>query len=540
MRPHASRLAPLVAAAALLLVLPSSARSQIQQGTLITLADGQVQGHLNSGAREFLGIPYAAPPVGALRWRPPAPAAPWGGVLTASAYSSACPQLASLTGTASENEDCLYLNVWSPDPAPAEARPVMVWIHGGSNLVGSTGDFVPFPPYQDQRLYDAHQLSALHDVVVVTINYRVGVFGFFGHGALGAEDPLFPYAGNQGLLDQRAALVWVRDNIAAFGGDPNNVTIFGESAGSFDVCAHVASPLSAGLFHRAISESGGCTVGIGTAADGLAQAAAITAAVGCTGAPSDELECLRALPPSTLLDAAGGAAEELSSGTRITIDGGFLPAHPRDLFDAGTFAQVPYLMGANDDEGTLFFIGATEITTPAEYTAALEDRFGAELAPQIEAVYPLGNFTSPQAALIRVVGDSALVCSTYDVAQRVAAAGRRTYVYEFARVAPLAVVQLLNLGAFHGSEIPYVFGSLTPPTNYDLRLATRMQEYWTRFAEKGRSPRASKSAVWPRFRKSSWQMLHLNAIGDKYDAHKIKNFRRAECEFWSSVYEQMN
>ena len=538
--PRYSRLAPLVAAAVLLLASPSAVRAQIQQGTLITLADGQVQGHLNGSAREFLGIPYAAPPVGALRWRPPTPAVPWGGVLDAAAYSSACPQLPSLTGTASENEDCLYLNVWSPDPAPAEALPVMVWIHGGSNLVGSTGDFVPFPPYQDLRLYDAHQLSASRNVVVVTINYRVGVFGFFGHGALASEDPAFPYAGNQGLLDQRAALMWVRDNVAAFGGDPGNVTIFGESAGSFDVCAHVASPLSTGLFQRAISESGGCTVGIGTAADGVAQATALTADLGCTGAPTDELDCLRALPVATLLNAAGGAAESLSSGTRITIDGGFLPAHPRDLFDAGTFNQVPYLLGANDDEGTLFFIGSTAITTPAEYTAELVTRFGATLAPQIEAVYPVGYFASPQDALIRVVGDSALVCSTYDVASRVADAGRRTYVYEFARVAPLAIVQLLDLGAFHGSEIPYVFGSLTPPTVPDERLATRMQEYWTRFAEKGRQPRATKSAVWPRFRPRSWQMLHLDAMGLPNDVRKVKNFRRPECEFWSSVYDQMN
>jgi para-nitrobenzyl esterase len=414
----------------------------------------------------------------------------------------------------------------------------MVWIHGGSNEVGSTGDFVPFPPYEDQRLYDAHNLTASRNVVVVTINYRVGVFGFFGHGALAGEDSGFPYAGNQGLLDQRAALVWVRDNITAFGGDPGNVTIFGESAGSWDVCTHVASPLSAGLFHRAISESGGCTVGIGTAAGGAAHATAISAAVGCDAAP-DELACLRAAPVSTLLDAAGASTESLDGNSGITIDGGFLPAHPRDLFDAGTFAEVPYLLGANDDEGTLFFIGATPITTPAEYTAALEARFGAALAPQIEAVYPVTNFASPQDALVRVAGDAALVCSTYDVARRVAAAGRRTYVYEFARVAPLAIVSLLQLGAFHGSEIPYVFGSLTPPSLYDARLATRMQEYWTRFAEKGRQPRATKSAPWPRFRPRTYQMLRLDGRGLPKDVQKVRDFRRTECDFWSSVYDQM-
>lgn len=529
------RFRALLTATIVLAAWPAAARAQAQSGTLITVADGQVQGHLNDGAREFLGIPYAAPPVGALRWRPPAPAIPWVGVLDASSFSPACAQSPSLTGTASEQEDCLYLNVWTPDSAPTKPRPVMVWIHGGSNEVGSTGDFVPFPPFQDVRLYDAHSLSALRDVVVVSLNYRLGVFGFFGHGALAAEDAAFPYAGNQGLLDQRAALVWVRDNIAAFGGDPGNVTIFGESAGSWDVCTHMVSPLSAGLFHRAISESGGCTTGVATAAEGASYASSVSTAVGCDGAP-DELACLRAVPVSTLL-AAGSANPEDLSVTTITVDGGFLPAHPRALFDAGTFAQVPYLLGANADEGTLFFIGATPLASPAEYTAALQARFGPALAAQIETLYPVSQFSSPQAAFVRVVGDSALLCSTYDVARRVAAAGRRTYVYEFARVAPLSVVSLLKLGAFHGAEIPYVFGSLTPPTPGDNLLATRMQQYWTRFAEKGRAPRAQGPA-WPRFRPKTYQMLRLDGSGETKDVRKIKNFRRAECDFWSSQYDQ--
>lgn len=532
--PTRRRITALLLATALLSSWPSPARAQATE--LVTVAGGQVQGHLNDGAREFLGIPYAAPPVGDLRWKPPTPAAPWGGVLDAAAYPSACPQLPSLTGTASQQEDCLYLNVWTPSPAPVEPRPVMVWIHGGSNQVGSTGDFVPFPPYEDVRLYDAHVLAGANDVVVVTLNYRVGVFGFFAHGALATEDAGFPYAGNQGLLDQRAALQWVRDNIAAFGGDPGNVTIFGESAGSWDVCSHVASPLSAGLFHRAISESGGCTVGIATAGEGATRASAISTAVGCNGAP-DELACLRAVPVSELLDATASNPEALGT-SGVVVDGGFLPAHPRALFDAGTFNDVPYLLGANADEGTLFFIGATEITTPAEYTATLQTRFGPALAAQVEALYPLTSYPSPQAALVRVIGDSALVCPTYDVARRVSAAGRRTYVYEFSRVGPIPVVTLLKLGAFHGAEIPYVFGSLEPPTAGDRRLATRMQEYWTSFAERGRNPRASRSTAWPRFRTKTYQMLRLDGRGERKDVVKIKNFRRTECDFWSSVADQ--
>jgi len=516
------------------------ASGAIQQGTLITLASGQVQGHLNEDSREFLGIPYAAPPVGALRWRPPVPASPWVGVLDAASFSSPCAQLPSLTGTPSEQEDCLYLNVWSPDPAPAEPLPVMVWIHGGSNLVGSTGDFVPFPPYENVRLYDAHLLAAEQHLVVVTINYRLGVFGFFGHAALAGEDPGFPYGGNQGLLDQRAALIWVQQNIAAFGGDPGNVTIFGESAGSFDVCAHVASPLSAGLFHRAISESGGCTASVATAAAAASHANGISEALGCSGA-LDELACLREVAVPDLLTAAEANPEDIKiTNLGIAIDGGFLPASPRSIFDAGTFARVPYLLGANADEGTLFFLEETPVTTAAEYTAALEDRFGAELAPEIEAVYPSGSAGSPQATLVRLIGDAALVCSTHDVARRVAAAGSRTYVYNFARVIPQPFVSLLKLGAFHGAEIPYVFGSVTPPTAGDERLGTRMQEYWTSFAAKGRNPRAKKSARWPRFRPKHYDILGLDGLGYPTDVRKIKNFRRAECDFWSSVYERLN
>ena len=506
----------------------------IQSGTLITLPDGQVQGHVNGTTREFLGIPYAAPPVGALRWRPPVPNAPWGGVLDASAFPPACAQLDSLTSAASESEDCLYLNVWTPDPAPAEPLPVMVWIHGGGDVSGATGDFVPFPPYESYRLYDAHNLAGDRNVVVVSMNYRLGVFGFFGHSAVAGEDPDFPFAGNQGLLDQRLALQWVRDNVAAFGGDPENVTIFGESAGAWNVCAHVASPMSAGLFHRAISQSGGCTAGIASAAASAARAAEITTAVGCDGA-LDVLACLRAAPVDALLGAY--VFSELD-GTPISVDGGFLPAHPRALFDAGTFSHVPYMMGFNSDEGTLFFIGATPITTPAEYTAALTARYGATLTPEIEALYPAGNFPTPQDAFIRVVGDATLVCSTVDVARRVSAAKNpRTYVYNFARVIPLPFVTLLKLGAFHGAEIPYVFNSVPPPNPFDGVLGAAMQEYWTSFAAKGRNPRSPKNASWPRFKDRTWQMLRFDAPVIRDGIQRIKRFRRANCEFWSNVYE---
>jgi para-nitrobenzyl esterase len=407
----------------------------------------------------------------------------------------------------------------------------MIWIHGGSNTSGSTGDGVPFPGYDGVRLYDGHTLAAERNVVIVTVNYRVGVFGFFGHDELAGEDGSYPYTGNQGLLDQRAAMIWVQNNIAAFGGDPDNVTIFGESAGSFDVCAHVVSPLSAGLFHRAISQSGGCSVGVRTAAAAAEAADSVSAALGCDVAV-DELACLRSASVADVLDAAGLAPEGSEADLGISIDGGFLPDHPRTLLDTGQFSNVPYILGANRDEGTLFFIGSTPITTDAEYQAELFTLYGA-YAPEVAALYPSSNFPSPQDALIRTFGDSRLVCSTYDVARRVSAVRRsKVFAYTFHQLPPLPFINALDLGVFHGLEIAYVFGSIPPPTSYDAEVGVHTREYWTRFAEKGR-PRAHHASRWPRFKSRSWKILRHVRKPDR-----LKGYNRAECEFWSSIYEE--
>ena len=356
----------------------------IQQGTRIALADGEVQGEIDGGSRRFLGIPFAAPPLGALRWRPPQPAVPWDGVLVADHMSKPCAQLDAITTPASDNEDCLYLNVWAPDPAPSAPLPVMVWFHGGGNTSGSTADLVPLGV--GGLFYNGRALAESRGVLVVTANYRLNVFGFLSHPLLAAEDASTPYSGNQALLDQHAALEWVRDNIAAFGGDPHNVTIFGESAGSFDVCYHVASPLSRGLFHRAISESGGCTTRQTTLAEAQQQTEALIDAVGCRQA-ADVLACLRELPVSTLLANSGGFGP--------IVDGRFLPDQTRTLYDAGDIAKVPYILGSNSDEGTLFLLGMTLPQTEAEYLAALASRYGSR-ADEIAAVYPVANFATPR------------------------------------------------------------------------------------------------------------------------------------------------
>ncbi len=527
-----STLLALAYAAIALVPSPSVAGQKIQKGTLIHLADGDVQGTVNEQTRQFLGIPFAAPPVGTLRWRPPTPPAPWQDVLQANAFAGACAQLASIQGPASENEDCLYLNVWTPDPAPRKPLPVMVWFHGGGNQQGSAGDPVPFPGVPG-HFYDAHVLAEERGVVVVTINYRLNVFGFFAHAALAGEDSGHPYAGNQGLLDQHAALVWVRANIAGFGGNPKRVTIFGESAGSQDTCLQVASPSSKKLFHRAISESGGCTTRHPTAAEGAATAATFATSAGC-GAASDPLTCLRAQPASALLailrqsGTPGAIVPSFDFGP--VIDGGFLPDQPRTLFDGGRYAKVPYILGSNTDEGTLFLLGTPPVTTDAAYLAALQARYGTR-ADDVAAVYPASSFASPQDALARAFGDQILVCTTYDTARRAAAGGAHVYLYNFAREIPIAILQQLGLGAFHGSEIVYVFGSITPPTPEDGTLGQTIRGYWTRFARSG-NPNGKGAVRWPRFKDKTDRRLDLDV-----EPSVLTAFRRHECEFWWSVYD---
>ncbi len=516
-------------AAALLSVVALAGTASAQ--TLITTTDGDVQGQINAETREFLGIPYAAPPVGSLRFSPPEDPTPWVAPLDATTYPPACAQLPVLTNgnTRIENEDCLYLNVWSPNPAPVAPLPVMVWIHGGSNTSGSTADFVPFPGYETVRLYDGHFMSQNRDMVVVTVNYRLNTFGFLAIDELADEDPMWPHAGNQGLLDQRKALQWVQANIAAFGGDPGNVTIFGESAGSFDVCAHVASPGSAGLFHRAISQSGGCSVGVMTSEQASGVADAVIEAVGCDTA-MDRLACMRAVPLADLLDA--GPLVELAGETTnlgISVDGGFLDVMPRDAFDGGDLPKIPYILGANADEGTLFFIGTPAITE-AEYSAELLAQFGA-YADEVEAMYPASDYDTPRDALIDVVGDARLICSTYDTAGRYAKRGHRAWAYNFVRVPPLSFISALDLGAFHGLEIGYVFGSVPPPSLIDGTISNRMQDFWSSFATLGK-PKTEDDVRWPPFKRRSYKILR---IGSLFEA--TKGYHQAECEFWRGVYD---
>src|SRR4029077_1995782 len=360
-------------AAIVLCSMPLDIFAQARNSIVFTF-DGLVRGTTTAaGVREFLGIPYAAPPVGNRRWRPPVHHAPWFEPLDATQFANHCPQPPTPFGIASTTEDCLFLNVFTPDSGDhRQLRPVMVWIHGGALVTGESNDYDPTAMVQD-------------GVIVVTINYRLGALGFLAHPAFAAEstdpdrdrDADANSAGNYGLMDQQLALRWVRDNIIFFGGDPSNVTIFGESAGGLSVFSQLVSPPAANLFHKAIVESGAYNLNTQSLATAESAGTAFATAAGCS---SQTAACLRALPVSTIL------ANENPAGYTPNIDGEFLPLSLGTALATGQFHHVPVMQGSNHDEWRLFtaldfdLLGHPIANNETAYEAALATLLG-PLAP---------------------------------------------------------------------------------------------------------------------------------------------------------------
>jgi para-nitrobenzyl esterase len=447
--------------------------------------------------RAFLGMPYAAPPVGDLRWKAPQPPAKWKGMRDATKYGARCVQGNAFQDMvfqdAAESEDCLYLNVFAPADAKAKTNlPVMFWIHGGGYRGGSAseprhnGDFLP-----------------TKGVVLVTINYRLGVFGFLATTDLAREAG--GSAGNYGLMDMIAALRWVQQNITQFGGDPNNVTIFGESAGSFAVSTLIASPLAQGLFAKAIGESGGAT-GVGapdekTLDDREAQGQEWANTAGVT-----TLAELRALPAATLLSAA--TAEGAPKFSAV-VDGKVLTEAVADTYAAGKQAHVPLLAGWNRDEG-----GPTkEPMTTAKWNETAVRLFG-DNAQAFLALYPGDTDEQAERSAIDYDGDTFIAFSTWKwIEAHVKTGGHPVYRYHLELPAPPSKFHPGSY-AFHSDDIEYVFGTLdTRPGAVwrpeDRKLSEQMMSYWTNFAKTG-DPNAAGLPAWPRYDKTN-EVMHLDA-----------------------------
>lgn len=491
--------------------------------------DGLVRGLRTTLAREFLGIPYAAPPVGSLRWRPPKPAARWRGVRPARKFGANCAQTGSIgTGVlaTSTAENCLFLNVYTPRAVRPGSRrpglPVMVWIHGGG-FTGGAG-----------KIYDGAVIAKKGRVIVVTINYRLNAFGFLALSSLDSERG--NSSGDYGLMDQQAALRWVRANARAFGGNPRNVTIFGESAGGASVCANMASPTAFGLFRRAIAESG-CLFPAQPKKAADQQGAALAASLGCTH-PASAAACLRRKPASAILkaDAAGSWGPVVSRPT--------LPKAPITAFLTGRYDHVPLLQGTNHDEGR-FFVGlefdlAGHPITKKQYPALIKGRFGAKVGAQVLAKYPLSGYRSPDLAYSAVFTDSSFSCPA--LGADALAAGSGVYGYEFSDPNPpndFGIKFTFPLGAAHSTELQYVFGRIpvfdsAPPFKpAQLALSNQFIGYWTRFAASG-NPNGRGAPRWPKFTRGKPFMQELIPAATRPEpGAKFSAFHK--CSFWLAV-----
>ena len=498
------------------------------QNLTVTTGTGQVEGRTTGAVDQWLGLPYARPPAGALRWAPPQPAQSWSGVRSALSYGGRCAQPASGNGPRIDNEDCLYLNVYAPSVIPAGKKlPVMFMIHGGGLTTGAG----------DQQ--DGSLLAQSEGIIVVSVNYRLGPLGFLDLPGLSSAVP----DGNFGLADQEAALKWVHANIAGFGGDPSQVAIAGESAGGWSVCALLASPPARGLFARAIMESGSCDSQSGSTAQTGSLAFARTA--GCPD-PATAAACLRGKSEATLLSASG------SYQPLFTYGGPDLPTAPQKAVDSGNFAKVPVLMGTNHDEGRTFSQGYAGYTQ-AQYTQLVDSTFGA-LAPQVLAHYPWSAYPSPYTAAYAIgaiLTDSGTVggiggCAEQNLAASLAK-NTRTYFFQFDDEHAPGLnnsVPGYQWGAGHAMELAYLWPSFT--NGYSLAaeftpaqraLSRQMIAYWGAFTKAG-SPDAAGQPAWPAYSPAAGGrpgLLSLRPGGQSRAITGATFGAQHQCSFWDPV-----
>lgn len=495
-----------------------------QDPTVVQIDAGLVKGVKNSTTLKFLGIPYAAPPVGNLRWRAPQAVAAWSGTRDASQFGKHCPNIAQGASDTNAAEDCLYLNVTAP--TTAGTYPVMVWVHGGDFTKGN-GET------------DTSKLVE-KGVVVVTINYRLGPLGFLAHPALSAEAG--GSSGNYGLMDQQAALQWIQRNIAAFGGDKNNVTLFGQSAGGLSVLANLTSPTAAGLFHKAIVQSGTYTLvnSMPTQAQAESAGQSLANLVGCT---DQTLSCLRNASPVALL--SNYTAITFSKHIQPHIDGKILTNGINRILTSGQYNQMPVMIGATQHENSTFSVQQIDPVLghpigSSDYPTYIASYFSSS-ASSVLAQYPLSSSETPAWTFDRAHTDKLFSCQGRKVARTIAGFSSPIYFYEFAdNNAPVifsAATRQDGLGAYHMSELPYLFPgdsnwhffSGLPISNAQLVLSDNMLAYWTQFAKNG-NPTAAGYPAWPAYTVSgdAVQSLAPSAV------QSIPQYAtQHNCSFWT-------
>jgi len=474
---------------------------------------GCIQGYLEKDIRIFKGIPYAEPPVGDLRWRAPQQKKAWKVVLDAKRFSPTCIQfmdgLSVGLNKGTGSEDCLYLNVWTPVTRSDTPLPVMFFIHGGSDAFGSASE----PVYDGSRL-------AKKGVVVVTINYRLGLLGFMGDTAFNAEDT-YGVSGNYGMLDILAALKWVNANIANFNGDPKKITIFGESAGAIDTCLLMFSPLAKGLFNNVILESGSCLFTKDTQTTSNAVGKRVEKMLNCDGTP-DVAACLRSKSTDELVQAGGSIYKNELLGLYPHVDGYFLTESPVEALANGHVPAVPIIAGTNRDEGTAF-TGGMKLDTQTDYEAMMS-QYGLFLGlskDDLIAHYPVAKYKNFRDAFNHFVTDATFVCPTRKLLRAMNSRGATVYQYEFTYEYPGS-----TLGVTHGAELFYVFGSYIQPAIQDvIDVSDTFIAYWTNFAAAS-DPNGSGLTKWLKYDKTANPYLIIDkAVSTGQD------FRADECDF---------
>jgi para-nitrobenzyl esterase len=481
---------------------------------------GAVEGTFTADkqVRVFKGIPYAAPPIGDLRWQPPQPAVKWRNTRPAQDFGARCiqtnPYPDMVFHDPGPSEDCLTLNVWTPAKAKRGSLPVMVWIYGGGFTTGGTSE-----ARQDG------QFLAHRNVVIVSMNYRLGIFGFFVHPELTAESP--PHAsGNYGLLDQTAALQWVRSNIADFGGDPSNVTIFGESAGSFAVSSQMASPLARGLFTKAIGESGAAFYSASLPYQSREEIEQRNVAFAQSAFNTSSLADLRKLPVETILQAVTAKTTPPPPRFGPVVDGYFLPDSVPNIYAAGNQAHVPLLAGWNADEARGEVILAKVQPTVSSFTTTAQTDFD-ENAQKFLAVYPATTDAEAVTSAGDFASDRFIAFSTWRWLEAQVDTGKsHVYRYRFDLGSPGDKFHPAIIGAFHSDDIEYVFGTLDSRVGAtwrpeDRKLSDQIGAYWTNFARTG-DPNDTGLPKWPTYNAADqWQVMHLDATSAaRPDTHR--------------------